>query len=101
MGGVHSEYLRPLAESGIVGLLLYLAFVLYTFVLGFKHQRVLEGSSKYLSLAAFLGLITYFTHGVLNNYTEFDKIAVPLYSFLAILTAIEVAYQHDQKDSKE
>jgi hypothetical protein len=24
-----------------------------------------------------------------------------LYSFLAILTAIEVAYQHDQKDSKE
>jgi len=38
---------------------------------------------------------------VLNNYTEFDKIAVPLYSFLAILTAIEVAYQHDQKDSKE
>ncbi len=101
LGGVHSEYLRPLAESGIVGLFLYLAFVLYTFVLGFKHQRVLEGSSKYLSLAAFLGLITYFTHGVLNNYTEFDKIAVPLYSFLAILTAIEVAYQHDQKDSKE
>lgn len=101
LGGVHSEYLRPLAESGILGLVFYVTFVFYVFSLGFKHQRVLSGSAKYLSLAAFLGLVTYFTHGVLNNYTEFDKIAVPLYSLLAILTALEVAYQYDSKNSKE
>jgi putative inorganic carbon (HCO3(-)) transporter len=101
MGGVHSEYLRPLAESGLFGALSYLVLVVWAISLGFKQQRLFSGSAKYLSMAVFLALITYFAHGVLNNYTEFDKIAVPLYSFLAVLTALEVAYQNDKKTSKE
>ena len=48
---------------------------------------------KILSLAAFLGIITYFAHALLNNYSEFDKIAVPLYSFMAIMTAIDLKYK--------
>jgi O-antigen ligase len=101
LGGIHSEYLRPLAESGWPGALFFVSIVAWVFSLGFKHQRVLEGSAKYLSLAVFLGLVTYFAHAVLNNYIEFDKIAVPLYSFMAVLTALEIKHQNAQKDHQK
>jgi O-antigen ligase len=101
LGGIHSEYLRPLAESGLIGALLFLLIVLFVTALGFKHQRVLIGVPRVLSLAAFLGLITYFAHALLNNYSEFDKIAVPLYSFMAIITAIEINYRNVEEDHQE
>lgn len=101
LGGVHSEYIRPLAESGTFGALSWVAIVLSVFALGFKQNRQLSGSAKYLSMAVFLGLITYFVHSVLNNYSEFDKIAVPLYSFMAVLTAIEINTINDEKNSSK
>lgn len=101
LGGVHSEYLRPLSESGTLGTVFFVAIVFWVMSLGFRHQRVLQGSDKFLSMAVFLGLVTYFAHGVLNNYTEFDKIAVPLYSFMAVMTAIELRYQNAKKDSQK
>lgn len=99
LGGVHSEYIRPLAESGTLGALSWVAIVLSVFALGFKQNRQLTGSAKYLSMAVFLGLVTYFVHSVLNNYSEFDKIAVPLYSYMAVLTAIEINTINDKKNS--
>lgn len=101
LGGMHSEYLRPLSESGILGLVFFVTIVFWVFALGFKHYRVLSGSARYLSMAVFLGLVTYFAHGVLNNYIEFDKIAVPLYSFMAVMTALEINYKNAQKNSSE
>jgi len=101
LGGIHSEYLRPLAESGVLGTLFLVVIVITVFSIAFRHQRTLSGSTKYLSMAVFLGLVTYFAHGVLNNYTEFDKIAVPLYSFMAVLTAIEINQRNAQKNSQK
>lgn len=101
LGGIHSEYLRPLAESGIPGAVLFISIVICVLSVGFKHQRLLTGSSKVLSLAALLGLITYFIHALLNNYSEFDKIAVPLYSFMAILSGIELNRKNVGKNHQE
>ncbi len=101
LGGIHSEYLRPLAESGLLGVFLLLSIVFVVFSTAFKHYRVLSGSDRYLSLAVFLGLVTYFAHGILNNYIEFDKIAVPLYSFMAIITAIEMNRKNAKKNSQK
>ena len=101
LGGIHSEYLRPLAESGGPGALLTLAIVVAVFAMGFKQNLELTGQAKYLSLAVFLGLVTYFAHGALNNYSEFDKIAVPLYSFMAVMTALEVKHANASKDIEE
>ena len=101
LGGVHSEYLRPLAESGAIGALFWIAIVIAVFVLGFKQYTHLEGAAKYISMAVFLGIVTYLIHGVLNNYSDFDKIAVPLYGFMAVMTALELNYLNDTKDSKE
>lgn len=101
LGNVHSEYLRPLVESGLPGFLLFVTLVLASCYIGFYQFKMLEGSWKYISLAAFLGLITYFTHGVLNNYAEFDKIAVPLYAFLAVLSQQQIAIKSSLKNDQK
>ena len=46
--------------------------------------------TRTIALAVVLGLITYYAHGVLNSYIDYDKIAVPLWGFCAILVALEV-----------
>jgi len=95
IGGVHSEYLRPLSESGWVGFALYCTFVLLAvyqgFVVFFKARKA---EVRLLALAVLLGLVTYFVHGLLNNYSDFDKIAVPLWSFSAILMALKIHHMH-------
>lgn len=100
LGNVHSEYLRPLVESGLIGALMFVLIVLVSINLGFKQFKALEGSAKYLSLAAVLALVTYFAHGVMNNYSEFDKIAVPMYAMLAVLTAFELKLKKTQDAPK-
>ncbi len=100
LGNVHSEYLRPLVEEGLPGFTLFLAIVALCSYMGFDQYKKLSGARKALSLAAFMALITYFTHGVLNNYSEFDKIAVPLYACMAILTAQQL-YLKEQKHVEE
>lgn len=102
LGNVHSEYLRPLCESGFLGALGWLLIVLLSINKGFylfhhgKNIRI-----RYLSAGAMLGLVTYFGHAVLNNYSEFDKIAVPMWGFMAILVALQLWHntEDDPKNS--
>lgn len=101
LGGIHSEYLRPLAESGILGALLFVSLVVAIFYLGFRQYYSFTGGDKVLSLAVFLGLTTYLAHAVLNNYSEFDKIAVPFYSFMAVLTALQIKNRYVEKAKQE
>lgn len=98
LGNVHSEYLRPLCESGIAGALFWLLIVLFSVNKGFYlFYHAASARVRYMSLAAVLSLITYYVHGVLNNYIEFDKIAVPVCSLLAMLTALQVWHNHPQQ----
>jgi putative inorganic carbon (HCO3(-)) transporter len=101
LGGIHSEYLRPLAESGALGALLFLTLVVAVFYLGFRQYYTLKEEDKVLSLAVFLSLVTYLAHAVLNNYSEFDKIAVPFYSFMAVLTALQIKNNYVEKAKQE
>jgi hypothetical protein len=43
---------------------------------------------KYLGLVLVSGLVTYYVHAFLNNYSEFDKLAVPMWGFMAALMAL-------------
>ena len=88
LGNVHSEYLRPFAESGLLGGLLWIALVLATLHQGFLVYYESDNLKiKGLVLGALLGLVTYFIHGFLNNYSDFDKIAVPMWGFISIIVA--------------
>ena len=98
-GNAHSEYLGPLAEQGIVGALLMLAFVTIVIMSGIRAYRNANSQeAKVIALCLTLGLITYFAHGVLNNYLDTDKASIPVWSFIASIVAIEL-YHTNKKDS--
>ncbi len=102
LGNVHSEYLRPFAESGLIGGLLWLALVLATMHQGFYvYYNSTDFRIKGLVLGALLGLVTYFIHGFLNNYSEFDKIAVPMWGFISIIVASKVYHLSPATDEEQ
>ncbi len=95
-GNAHSEYLGPLAESGVLGLLTFLLIigtVIYTAV--HTYMRVTDRRLKSFVLAAFIGLVTYYIHGFLNNFLDTDKLSVPFWGFTAMIVAIDI-YSRNQ-----
>ena len=83
-GNAHSEYIGPWAETGTVGLITILA--LFTLILYYgiiTYIRAKDTKIRLLSLTMLLSLITYFTHGALNNFLDTDKLS--LYRFGLLL----------------
>jgi O-antigen ligase len=98
VGNAHSEYLGPLAEQGLPGMLLVL--ILFGLILwtGVKVlYREAPSHRWYLTLAAWLGLITYMAHGFLNNFLEMDKAALPFWGFAAWLVLEDIRTSALQK----
>jgi O-antigen ligase len=90
-GNAHSEYLGPLSESGVLGLLTFLLIigvVIYTAV--HTYMRLSDKRLKSIVLAAFIGLVTYYIHGFLNNFLDTDKLSVPFWGFTAMIVAIDI-----------
>ena len=92
-GNAHSEYLGPLAEQGVPGALIVLALLWWTTVIGFRVYRSLRNQDTWRSwwaLSLYLGVLTYFIHGVLNNYLDTDKASAPFWGFLAMLVILDL-----------
>ena len=91
MGNAHSEYIGPLAEQGWPGLLLVVVLLWALFRTGFRVVHALpEGQDRSLALMALLGLVTYFVHGVLNNFLDMDKAAVLVWGSAALLVYLDL-----------
>jgi O-antigen ligase len=91
-GNAHSEYLGPLAETGFIGFLTVLLFVSLLFYCGIKlYIKMAKGDQelRVLLLFGILAASTYFFHGLLNNYLDTDKAAVPVYGLCALIIALE------------
>lgn len=90
-GNAHSEYFGPMSESGLFGLLTYLlilTYVIYTAVNA--YTRLSDYRLRSIILAALSGLITYYVHGLMNNFLDTDKISVPFWGFTAMIVAIDI-----------
>lgn len=90
-GNAHSEYLGPLAESGVPGLLTFLLIigtVIYTAVR--TYARVTDKRLKQIVLTALVALITYYIHGFLNNFLDTDKLSVPFWGFTAMIVSVDL-----------
>ena len=92
-GNAHSEYLGPLSEMGLIGMLSMLCIVASIFYKSIKLYIRWPDDDKELKtliLAMILALVTYFVHGVLNNYLDTDKAAIPIWSFCAAFVGLEI-----------
>ncbi len=98
-GNAHSEYLGPLAEQGIIGLVLVFTLLLSVFSLGYHLSYNLSDKKiRLLATGTFLGLVTYFIHGFFNNFLDTDKLSLPFWGFIAILVSIQSYHQNNNHE---
>jgi len=100
-GNAHSEYLGPLSEQGVLGLLSILLVIGTTIYTGIRVY--FTGRSKSIrtfSLAVLVGLVSYYVHGLLNNFLDTDKISVLFWGYTAMLVAMDV-YHRDTPEKEK
>jgi len=96
MGTAHSEYLGPLSEKGLFGPLLYLAIIITVTIAAFRVVYSLpNGHLKMIAITAYLGLFTYYVHGILNNFLDTDKISCLFWGFSAMIVALDVFHREE------
>ena len=103
MGNAHSEYLGTLSESGLFGMLSFILMLVYMFITAVRnYARSNSYSIKIITASTICGLTTYLIHGVLNNFLDSDKAAIPFWGFAAIIVAVDVYHIKKQKpDDKD
>ncbi len=101
VGNAHSEYLGPLAESGVIGFISMIWLVGVLFWTSFQAYQHLEpGPLRHLLLMVTLALATYFAHGFLNNFLDSDKASVPVFGMMGMVLAIDILRRRGQSQTK-
>lgn len=101
-GNAHSEYLGPLAERGVLGTVSFLLIAITILYTGIRvYKRETNVSTKQLLMGILIGFVTYFVHGLLNNFLDTDKASVPFWGFAAILVILDLKQRNLLKTKKE
>lgn len=97
-GNAHSEYIGPLSEQGFPGTLLVLTVFIYSIIVAMRvYRRSNDREVRMLTLSTMLALITYYFHGLMNNFMDSDKASVVVWGFIAILVAFDLYYLPEKK----
>ncbi|MCX6245811.1 MAG: O-antigen ligase family protein [Bacteroidetes bacterium] len=92
-GNAHSEYIGPLAESGVLGMAFVLSILIFVIATGLRvYKKTDSREVRMLTLSILLGLITYYFHGTMNDFLDTDKASVPFWGFIAMLVALDIYY---------
>ena len=101
-GNAHSEYIGLMAEQGLPGLILMLVFLIALFSTGFRVVNTLKvGSDRSIAICALLGLVSYFCHGVLNNFLDMDKAAVLVWGSASLLVFLDLKFKKEFYSAKK
>ncbi len=99
-GNAHSEYLGPLSESGVFGLLSILLVIGTTIYSGIRVYFTSKSRSiRIFSLAVLIGLFSYYFHGLLNNFLDTDKISVLFWGYTAMIVAMDVYHKDHSEEA--
>lgn len=102
LGNAHSEYLGPLAEMGLFGMLsmfLLVAAIFYQGITLYNRWPETDKETKTLLMGMIVALSTYFIHGFLNNYLDTDKAAVPIWTICAIFIGLTERLKRMEKNN--
>ena len=101
-GNAHSEYLGPLSESGVLGLVTFLIIIITVLYTGIHaYSRLKNPRIRSIILAAIVGLVTYYVHGFLNNFLDTDKLSVPFWGFTAMIVAADIYSRREENSAVE
>ena len=99
LGNAHSEYIGPLAESGILGMVSVIIIFSLSIYYGLRvYKRAKTHEIKIISLGILIGLISYYVHGFLNNFLDSDKASVPVWGFMAILVSLDLFHNNKTEE---
>lgn len=88
-GTAHSEYFGPFAESGVFGFLSVILLVILILYYGTKtYIYSLDSQTRIVVLCLTIALITYFVHGILNNFLDTDKLSLPYWAAFAAIVVL-------------
>jgi putative inorganic carbon (hco3(-)) transporter len=97
-GTAHSEYLLSFSESGVLGLLSWLAIVLGVI---FSFLRISNSNKDYnsrlLVRATFAGMVGFFIHAFFNNFLNAPNFAIYYWSLMSILLFLS----HNHRKAKQ
>jgi O-antigen ligase len=98
-GNAHSEYLGPLAESGILGPVYFMLIGIFSLLTGFRvYHKATDKQVRMLALFITLGLITYLLHAFLNNFLDTDKLSALFWGSIAALVSLDLNYKKVKKE---
>ncbi|MDB4655798.1 O-antigen ligase family protein [Flavobacteriales bacterium] len=102
-GNAHSEYIGPLSESGVFGMLSFLIIIICVIYYAVTlYPRIKNKEHRLYLVTLFLGLVTYLIHGILNNFLDTDKASAPFWGFIAAIVALEVYHlKLDEPETNE
>ena len=90
-GNAHSEYFGPMSEQGFFGTIFMLGIVISVIACGVRvYKSNLSKESRMIGLIMLLGLITYYLHGILNNFLDTDKASALFWGFSVVLVVLDV-----------
>ncbi len=96
-GNAHSEYLGPLSESGLIGMLSVFILVFTVIAVGINtYRKAKRQELRLLSLMCVLALTTYYFHGILNNFLDTDKLAIPVFGAMAVITVCNILMKQEK-----
>ncbi len=100
-GNAHSEYLGPLAESGVLGIIFITCIMFGALLYGVKvYQNSQSVEEKKLILVILLGFLTYVLHGFLNNYLDTDKASVLFWIFISGIVIVDIQQKSNKLTGK-
>lgn len=93
-GNAHSEYFGPLAETGIIGTITFIFIIVSVSIVAIRlYYKLDKGIDKSIILALYVGLVTYWVHGFINNFLDTDKASIPYWGFIAVILAYDIKYR--------
>jgi O-antigen ligase len=91
LGNAHSEYIGPLAESGMLGTISFSLVAILSLTTGFRVlAKIRSRKLKHITLGLILGFITYLVHGTLNNFLDTDKASALFWGFTAVFVSLDI-----------
>lgn len=93
-GNAHSEYIGPLAESGLFGSLSFMLIGFMSLLTGFRvYSKIADKRLKQITLGLLLGFITYLVHGTLNNFLDTDKASALFWGIAAVFVSLDLSLE--------
>lgn len=94
MGNAHSEFIGPLAERGVFGLLTFLSIVImFYYRASVLYYKLPKGELRIIVFFIILAFTSYIINGTLNNFLDTDKASIPFWGFIAIIASIDLNWK--------